>query len=414
MKTRLLTTLLFCAILLLTNRWLSYQEGIEVLKAADTNSYMTIAQAAPNLPSLVPEALLPTNHTARFIVPYLAGTIAHFTGISHERMFLVLTLLFCAIVVWAVHRILLELALSETQYTLSMALLIFNPYMFRYYLAVPAMVNDVVFVAGLALVLLGLMRGGFPLVLVGSIVSIAGRQNALVFMPALAVWMLWGEKWREKGLQQALVRFGIVALSVVAVYVLIGRIIAPFSVRGMEGDALTGLVRWTFAPSAGKGKIFAEYVLRTVICLFFFKMILLAAALVLRLQGTSFKILLTSLPREFWLAMLFVAALYGFAFLGGPELFMSGVTRYVSHALPAMVLAFAIALKHFGLFHDAETAPVLALGALAATSSFHHITTFGGTSSDKALYFAVIYCILAIFAGFVAFIALRNRRPLSK
>ncbi len=409
MNTRILTTLTFCAILLLTNRWLSYQEGIDILKAADTNSYMTIAQAAPALPVLAPEALLPTNHTARFTVPYIAGTIAHFTGISHEMLFLLATLFFCGMVVWSCHQMLEELTCTDAQYALAMALLIFNPYMFRYYLAVPAMVNDVVFVAGLALALLGLVRGGFGIVLAGCLLAIAGRQNALVFLPALGLWMVLGEKWRMGGWMQALMRFGVVAASVVAVYVVIGRVIAPFSVRGMEGDALTGFMRWAFAPSVGKSKVFAEYVLRTVICLLFPIMILLSAAVVRRLRGAKITDFFVWMPREFWLSMLFVAALYGFAFLGGPELFMSGVTRYVSHALPAMVLAFAFAMKRYNLFADAEASPMLALGALCAMGSFHHMTTFGGTTSDKAMYFAVMYCILAIFAGMIAFVALRKK-----
>ncbi|MBD1208549.1 MAG: hypothetical protein H9535_08970 [Ignavibacteria bacterium] len=409
MNTRILTTLTFCAILLLTNRWLSYQEGIDILKAADTNSYMTIAQAAPALPSLAPEAFLPTNHTARFVVPYIAGTIAHFSGISNERLFLLATLFFCGVVIWACHAMLEELGCTDSQYALAMALLIFNPYMFRYYLAVPAMVNDVVFVAGLALTLLGLVRGGFGMVLAGGLLAIAGRQNALVFLPALGLWMVLGEKWRTGGVVRSLTRFGIVAAGIVAVYVVIGLIIAPFSVRGMEGDAIMGFVRWVFAPSVGKAKVFAEYFLRTIICLLFPIMILFAAAVVRRLRGVKITDFFTWMPREFWLSMLFVAALYGFAFLGGPELFMSGVTRYVSHALPAMVLAFAFAMKRYNLFSDVEPSLMLALGALCAMGSFHHMTTFGGTTSDKAMYFAVMYCILAIFAGVIAFVALRQK-----
>lgn len=409
MNTRILTTLTFCAILLLTNRWLSYQEGIDTLKAADTNSYMTIAGAAPALPSLAPSALLPTNHTARFVLPYLVGTFAHLTGVSHERLFLLATLFFCGLVVWSVHRVLLEIHCSDSQYALAMALLIFNPYMFRYYLAVPAMVNDVVFVAGLALTLLGLVRGGLGIVLVGCLVAIVGRQNALVFLPALGLWMVVGEKWRTGGIVRSLTRFGIVAASVAAVYVVIGQVIAPFSVRGMEGDAIMGFVRWVLVPSAGKAKVLAEYFLRTIICLLFPIMILFAAAVVRRLRGVKLTDFFTWMPREFWLSVLFVAALYGFAFLGGPELFMSGVTRYVSHALPAMVLALAIAMKRYNLFSDPEPTLMLALGALCAMGSFHHMTTFGGTTSDKAMYFAVMYCILAIFAGVIAFVALRQK-----
>lgn len=409
MKTRLLTTLLFSAMLLLTNRWLSYQEGIDILKAADTHSYMTIAQAAPALPNLPSEALLPTNHTARFIVPYLAGTVAHFTGIGQEWVFLLATLLFCAVVIWACHQMFEELRLDTTAYTLSMALLIFNPYMFRFYLAVPAMVNDVVFVAGLSLTLLGLLRGGFPLVLIGALVALAGRQNALVFLPAVALWMLWGEKWRTGGIIPALTRFVIVAASVVGAYLVIGRIIAPFSVRGMESDAIMGFLRWVLAPSAGKAKVLAEYGLRTVICLLFPLFIMLAILLERRLSGLSLKAALKLLPREFWFALAFVASLYGFAFLGGPELFMSGVTRYVSHTLPAMVLAFGFMLKSYNSFGETKSATMMMVSALCAMGSFHHMTTFGGTTSDRAMYFAVMYCILAIFAGVVAFASLRSQ-----
>jgi hypothetical protein len=168
-------------------------------------------------------------------------------------------------------------------------------------------------------------------------------------------------------------------------------------------------MRWVLAPSVGKAKVFAEYFLRTVICLLFPIVILFAAALVRRLRGVKITAFFAWMPREFWLSLLFVAALYGFAFLGGPELFMSGVTRYVSHALPAMTLAFAFAMKRYHLFADAEASPMLALGALCAMGSFHHMTTFGGTTSDKAMYFAVMYCILAIFVGAVAFVALRSK-----
>jgi hypothetical protein len=417
MNTRVIATLTFCCILLFSNRWLSYQEGISVLKAADTQSYMTIAEAAPALPQpATPETMLPTNHSARFIVPYMAGTLAHFTGIPHEGMFLAFTLLFCAIVVVACHIMLNELGVNDTHHALLMALLIFNPYAFRYYLAVPAMVNDIVFVAGLVITLLGLVRGaerqGFVLILAGSIVAIAGRQNALVYLPALGAWMLWGEKWRTGAVMKRAIRFGIAAASMIAVYIVIGRVIASFSVQGMEGDALTGLVRWLIAPanaSAGKIKVFAEYGLRTVIALLFPVFMLLGAAFAVRVRGVSFVQFFAQLPRDFWFAMLFVAALYGFAFLGGPELFMSGVTRYVSHTLPAMLCALAIVFAKYSLVEETISSHLqkFIIGAVAGViviSSYHHMTTrFGDPTSDNALYFAVKYCILAIFAGLLTY-----------
>jgi hypothetical protein len=393
---------------------LSYEDGITILKAADTQSYMTIAKAAPGLPVLTtPETMLPTNHSARFIVPYLAGAIAHGIGVSEERMFLVFTLLFCGIVVWAYYRILAECGLNDMQVVPLMALLIFNPYTFRYYLTVPAMVNDMVFVAGLALTLLGLVRGaerqGFSIILLGSIIAIAGRQNALVYLPALAAWMLWGEKWRNNSLGKRLGKFAIAAGSMIAVYIVIGRIIASFSVQGMEGDALTGLVRWVVAPSAGKFKVLAEYGLRTVIALMFPVCILLGMAFAQRLRGVSLQQFFAQMPRDFWFAMLFVAALYSFAFLGGPTLFMSGVTRYVSHAIPAMLCALAIAIRYYNSFASLDGTFRLWFFGVTLASSFHHMTTrFGDPTSDNSSFFAVMYCILAIFAGLLTLLFVRK------
>ncbi|TAE29500.1 MAG: hypothetical protein EAZ92_06300 [Candidatus Kapaibacterium sp.] len=418
MNLRLITTLVFCVLLLLSNRWLSYEEGITILKAADTHSYMTIAKAAPALPMLTtPETMLPTNHSARFIVPYLAGAIAHGIGVSEHWMFLCFTTFFCGIIVISCYQMFAELGLNDMQYIPLMGLLILNPYTFRYYLTVPAMVNDIVFVAGFALTLLGLMRGaarqGFVIILAGSVIAIAGRQNALVYLPALAAWMLWGEKWRSLSLGKRLGQCAIAAASMIALYVVIGRVIASFSVQGMEGDALTGLVRWAVAPSegnfAGKLRVFAEYGLRTVIALLFPVFMLLGIAFAQHFNGLSLRNFFAQMPRDFWFALLFVAALYSFAFLGGPTLFMSGVTRYVSHAFPAMLCALAIAMRQYNSFSGIAGSLIIWFIGVVFSSSLHHMTTrFGDPTSDNSSYFAVIYCILAIFAGLLTFLFVRK------
>ncbi|MCS6808244.1 MAG: hypothetical protein RML40_03490 [Bacteroidota bacterium] len=410
---RSLTTLIFCATLLLTNRWLTYSEGIDILKASDTRSYMTIAQAAPHFPALAPDALLPTNHAVRFVVPYLVGVCSHAIGIPCEQGFLAATLCFFSLIVWTTHRILQHLQLTDSQYMLAMALLIFNPYMFRYYLAVPAMVNDLVFVAGLGYILLGLVQGsqqgGFSTVVVGSLIAVLGRQNMLVILPALAVWLIRGTQWQSDTLTKPLLRSTLLIASVIALYVVLERSIVSFSVRGMESGALTGFIRWIIEPSEhNKVLVLAEYSLRLIICPLMLIAFLIAITLHLRLQGLPLQIIASQTPKEFWFSLLIAASLFGFAFLGGPSLFMTGVTRYVSHALPAVLVGFSIALRHYHLFTHASPSSLFGLGTLIALGSFHHMTTFSGTNSDKASYFAFIYCILAIFAGVFAFRALRS------
>jgi hypothetical protein len=411
MPLRPAITLLCCLFLLVTNRWLSYEEGITVLVADDTKSYMTIAQAAPALPSAEINPKLASNHTMRLVPAWLVGASAHALSQPEERMFLVLTLLVCAAIVWTFHRILTVLTLSDAQYTLCMALFVVNPYTFRYYLAVPAMVGDMVFVLGLALVLLGLLQTRLLVLLLGGLVAVLGRQNAIVFLPAVLVWLWLGEGWREQKPTSRIIACVLLAATIVIPYIVLGKITAPFSERGLENEALTGVFLWakSSVPAAAKARQFAEYLLRLNICLLM-PLCILAGGLVgkrLTVDGSSPRrqpalSALSALPRTVWLALLVLAALYGFAFLGGPDLFMSGVTRYVSHALVAALVAFAVVLREAKLFAKPllPLSPAsVALALLLLAASFHHMTTWIAAPSAVARYFALVAVLLALAAG---------------
>ncbi len=409
MNTRLLSTLLFCGLLLLTNRWLSYEEGISVLIADDTKSYMAIAKAAPALPD--GSVKLASNHTMRFVPAWKVGTMAHILGVSEQSVFLVATLIICGLIVWLTHKILSLLNITDAQYSLCMALFILSPYTFRYYLAVPAMIGDMVFVLGLGGVMLGLLRVQLPMVLLGGFVAVIGRQNAIIFLPAVIIWMLVGNGWKNAVLTARLVKAAALVAVIVVPYILLGIITAPFSEHGLENEALTGVFTWAMSanPISAKFRQFVEYMLRINICLLL-PLFILAGALWARLSGSSERLrdFLRRLPREVWLALLVMTALYGFAFLGGPDLFMSGVTRYVSHSMIGLFVAFAVVLRELKVFEKINGVSSLLLGALIMTGSFHHITTFGGSTSDKAAYFAAISVVVALTAGVVTYFSVKH------
>jgi hypothetical protein len=396
MNTRLVSTLLLCTILLVTNRWLSFQEGLDIAKAADTISYMAIAKAAPALPS----EMFAQNHTMRLVPSWIVGTVAHGIGISEERMFLLLTVLVCAAIVAVVHRLLQHIGLHDAQYTLCMALVVLNPYTFRYYLAVPAMVADMVFVLGLASVLLGLLRVQPVVVLAGGIVAAIGRQNALVFLPAVLLWLWVGNGWKERStVQRGLWSMAYLA-AVMVPYSMISSIVAPFSQKtSMEAKALTGIFLWLGSDAPHKATMLAEYMVRMNICLVFPVFITFALFLAKRGAFTTFTAFVQNLPREMWLALLVFAALYGFALLGGPEEYMTGVTRYVSHAFLALIIVFAVILRQVGAVQHIRTTVAVVVGLCVVAGSLHHLTTIIGSNSDKASVFAVLHAAMALFAA---------------
>jgi hypothetical protein len=393
MNTRLVRTLLLSAILLATNRWLSFQEGIDIAKAADTLSYMAIAKAAPALPS----EMFAQNHTMRFVPSWIVGTLAHSTGASEEWMFLLLTVLVCAAIVAVVHRLLQQLALDDTQYTVCMALVVLSPYTFRYYLAVPAMVADMVFVLGFALVLLGLLRTEPMTVLMGGIVAVMGRQNALVFLPAVLLWLWLGNGWKERSAAQRGLWSAAYMAAVLVPYSAISSVVAPFSQKtSMEAKALTGIFLWLGSEAPNKAKVFAEYMFRMNICLLFPVLMMLALIVANRRAFAAF---VQNLPREVWLALLVFAALYGFALLGGPEEYMTGVTRYVSHAFLALMIVFAVILRQLGAARHICTPVAVVLGICVVVGSLHHLTTIIGSNSDKASVFALLHSAMAVCAA---------------
>jgi hypothetical protein len=166
-----------------TNRWLSFEEGIGLENATDTKSYMAIAAAAPSLPPA--DAQLVTYHAQRFASPYLVGTIAHYSHLSAQQVFRGAVIAMIALIIWIAFRILCCLRVPEQAATLCLSLLILNPYMFRLYLAIPSLLDDLVFVLGLSLLVYGLLQGKLGLAVIAARAS-RGPPRSLTIARTLA------------------------------------------------------------------------------------------------------------------------------------------------------------------------------------------------------------------------------------
>src|ERR1035437_7823997 len=140
--------------LLLTNRWMGWSEGIHYLQADDTQGYLTIAEAAPSFPDQV----VLYEHAQRFFIHSLTGTFSKLTGVSLPGSYYLFLALILGLTLLILDKIFVRLKLPPFAYALCMSVFIINPYTFRYYLIVPAMLADNVFVLGFSAVLLGLLN----------------------------------------------------------------------------------------------------------------------------------------------------------------------------------------------------------------------------------------------------------------
>jgi hypothetical protein len=184
----------WAGIVLAVQRWVSWDEAIRLQFAADMRSYEVIARAAPSLPH---GHIVPQQHAERFPVHWLIGTISSLGNLPLHAVYRVATLLILALVLYAVHGVLTQLALTRNEYALALGAVAASAYPVHYLLSSPGMVVDGLFVLGLSVALLGFARGQLAVVVGGLLLAEVGRQTALPVAFAAALWAAFAPAWRH-------------------------------------------------------------------------------------------------------------------------------------------------------------------------------------------------------------------------
>jgi hypothetical protein len=187
------------AFLAATNHWYGWDEGIQVTHALDTETYARIAAAAPGFP----DTDIGSAFTERFVFPWLAGSVGELFGGGSHTPFRVIFGLFVIVTLGLLVDICRRLELGAPATLLCVGLFGLNPYVFRGD-AIATSPVDEVFVVGIAIVMWGLVTVRFAGVLAGAVVSILGRQSALLAIPAAAVWLYVSTGWRSRSARDRL------------------------------------------------------------------------------------------------------------------------------------------------------------------------------------------------------------------
>src|SRR6185503_2363077 len=183
---------LWVALAVASQRWWSWEDGIRLQFAADSAFYETIARAAPGLPDV--DVL--RAYAQRFPAHWLVGVLHDLTGVPLHALYRVATGLAVALALLAVHRALTALALDVRAYALAIGVFAASAYPVHYLLASPGMLSDALFVLGLSVLLLGLVRGRLGVALGGIALAVLGRQTALPVALAAAAWVAIEPRWR--------------------------------------------------------------------------------------------------------------------------------------------------------------------------------------------------------------------------
>jgi hypothetical protein len=378
-------------VLLLPSRW----TGNETIHpwGADVVSYEQIAAAAPGLP----DAQIASAYSDRFAPHYVVGILSDASGLSLHASYRIVALLCILATLLVAERIFRTLRPPWWIYAFGLTLFALAPYALRESILGPGGYQDLVFVLGSAVSLLGLLRVRFSLVMLGALLALSGRQTALLFALAAACWILFAPDWKQALAQRT--RFIEAAGLLVAIgvaYLVIKQVTDPFS-DPFAPDSPADTIIFGL-PGASE---LASHLARCADPLIVPGTALLTVLAILVAAGERMR----QLPAELWLCLLLSASIVIQPVVIDPDFpgFSSNEQRLAALGLLPLCVALAIALIEAERRRLIVPSPALVWAGLGvlAVASLHHIFTIVGPSDVKQFAAIQVTGALLIAAGLI-------------
>jgi hypothetical protein len=258
-------------------------------------------------------------------LPYLIGLFSKSTGLDLFLTYKILSVVAFLYLIILFIRILKKINLSENTIILSTSLIVFNPYLFRYFLSIPTMIGDLVFMIASLLILEGLLKKEKPKVFYGFIISLIARQNGIIFLISFfASKLLFKDKSFFK--LKDVIFFLIIAISIYSINTFYAINAAPVDQKGsvFYKTILTGTLGFNYT--------FKEFILFLTYPFLSFGPIL--ALLIYKKINLKEKI---DMELIFILILSFLG-IVGVAFIAGPTVAGKNFIRLSNFILPSLII----------------------------------------------------------------------------
>ena len=153
----------------------------------DSFSYYSISQNAQSPHDL---STLPSHHAERYIIYVLLGKLALILNLeiwTVYRSFIVFLMLLTFMLLLYFSK------LPKFNSIASLALLLFNPYLYKMYYVAPSEASEAFFVFGVLLFIIGLHSKKRSFVILGILVCCISKQTAIMLVPILLILHLIGD-----------------------------------------------------------------------------------------------------------------------------------------------------------------------------------------------------------------------------
>lgn len=177
--------------ILFTNTFYTFDQTL-ILNQHDGLSYMNIANSSYNFS----QETLHYHHAQRFYLPYLIGLIGNTLNVDNYHVFRVFVYLSIMTVIIFHSLIIFESKCSLKSAIIVSSLVFLNPYLIRFFISVPTMINDIFFLAAVYIFIYGLFKKNFYIIL-GTILSLISRQTGLFLFIGCIFYLYKNKMFRE-------------------------------------------------------------------------------------------------------------------------------------------------------------------------------------------------------------------------
>ena len=182
-KIEITLIIIFSLFIILTNNYFDL-ENISP-SAKSSIYYFDIANSWPNEANINND-IQGLIHAERFIIPYSLGFISNLVNINIFNLYKIINYAFLILFIIINYNILYVL-LNNNSKIIFFSLILFNPYIFRYFLANPLMLNDLIFFISVSLLALSLLKKKNYYFYIAIFLAIISRQSSYIIILALII-----------------------------------------------------------------------------------------------------------------------------------------------------------------------------------------------------------------------------------
>ena len=182
-KTEIIFIIIFSLFIILTNNYFNLENINPSAKSSIyyfdiSNSWPNEANFKNDIQSLI--------HAERFIIPYFLGFISNLININIFYLYKITSYTFLILFIIINYNIFYVL-LNNNSKIIFFSLMLFNPYIFRYFLANPLMLNDLIFFISISLLALSLFKKKNYYFYIAIFLAIISRQSSYIIILALII-----------------------------------------------------------------------------------------------------------------------------------------------------------------------------------------------------------------------------------